>query len=189
MEWIVGNESKHFPFLMTNTIFLDLPHRDPYRAIISYWHLTKSNSYTQSTEKKQFQTSEFRKFVMFAIEEWLLLISDWVLHHDKLHVVFYEELMEKTDNEIRQLLQFLNLEVDETRMRCIAENIFSSLKREKTGKLFIPFSKSQHIIIDNHIYEANILLDTVDRTLPTHLYEFYHNYDDSDTTIIRGKTV
>ena len=64
--------------------------RDPYKALMSYWHMKKSNTLTESADPKEFQNSSFDVYVNTAIVRWLEVILDWVEYADKLHVVFFE---------------------------------------------------------------------------------------------------
>ena len=64
--------------------------RDPYKAIMSYWHLKKSLTYTQSADSRDFQSSAFDAFVNTAVVRWFEVILDWAEHAEKLHVVFFE---------------------------------------------------------------------------------------------------
>ena len=148
--------------------------RNPYHALVSMWHFYNSGWHTTSAEFSEFQTDKFRKFVIRDIEFWLETIEDWVKMSDELHVVFYEELVDNTDKELRKLLEFLDVDVDETRMRCINKNDLSALKRVKTEKLDVHFTKHQRNIIDKHIDEANkVVKRNTGRRLPLHLYDFY----------------
>ena len=109
-SWRDGNtivqKSHHRALITENYEDLDLPWRlvhmsyfqnkgillirDPYKAIMSYWHLKKSSTYTQSADARDFQNSAFDSFVNTAIVRWLEIILDWVEHAEKLHVVFFE---------------------------------------------------------------------------------------------------
>ena len=148
--------------------------RNPYHALVSLWHFINTLWYTKSAESSVFQNEKFKKFVIRDIEFWLETIEDWVKMSDELHVVFYEELVDNTDKELRKLLEFLDVDVDETRMRCINKNDLSVLKRVQTEKLDVHFTKHQRNIIDKHIDEANkVVKRNTGRRLPLHLYDFY----------------
>ena len=77
--------------------------RNPYHALVSMWHFYNSGWHTTSAEFSEFQTDKFRKFVIRDIEFWLETIEDWVKMSDELHVVFYEELVDNTDKELRKV--------------------------------------------------------------------------------------
>ena len=89
--------------------------RDPYRALISYWHLTQTQEHTGHTQASRlgiytiyniynitilltstvlalprFQTETFASFVTQGLDRWLQTVQDWAQHSTSLHLVFYE---------------------------------------------------------------------------------------------------
>ena len=86
--------------------------RDPYRALISYWHLTQTQEHTGHTQAyrlgictiftiftisqstvlalPRFQTETFASFVAQGLGRWLQTVQDWAQHSTSLHLVFYE---------------------------------------------------------------------------------------------------
>lgn len=48
------------------------------------------------------------------LDEWTKLYKDWLTnYHNPLHVVFYENLVNDTRNELQAILDFLNVTVTE----------------------------------------------------------------------------
>jgi hypothetical protein len=58
-----------------------------------------------------------------GLKRWYELIADWLDFGTELYFVFYEELVEDPLGEVRRLLHYLNLPVDEQRMACTAKHL------------------------------------------------------------------
>ena len=84
-------------------------------------------------------------------------------------------------------MKFLQMDVDETRMRCVLENDITNYKRVDKKKNFVPYTKAQHQLIDDIIDKADELLQSkLGQKLPLQFYDLYRNYDDSCKTYSRG---
>ena len=85
------------------------------------------------------------------------------------------------------MMKFLQMDVDETRMRCVLENDINNYKRVNKKQNFVPYTKAQHQLIDDIIDKANELLKSrIGQILPLQFYDLYRNYDDSCKTYSRG---
>lgn len=85
-------------------------------------------------------------------------------------------------------MKFVQIDVDETRMRCLLENEITNYKRKDKISNFVFYTKAQHQLIDDMIDKANEILQA--RTglkLPLQFYDLYKSYDDSCKTFSRGE--
>ena len=85
-------------------------------------------------------------------------------------------------------MKFVQIDVDETRMRCLLENEITNYKRKDKISNFVFYTKAQHQLIDDMIDKANEILQA--RTglkLPLQFYNLYKSYDDSCKTFSRGE--
>ena len=120
--------------------------RNPYRAIISYWNYKKTSSQTGFAKKNTYDTQEFRNFVFSCIYKWFELIDDWVKFGKELYFVFYEELKENPVEEIKKVLLFLGLDVDEDRLACLSDYLTGSFNRSNKT-MDDPYTEEQHLLI------------------------------------------
>ena len=91
--------------------------RDPYRALISYWHLiqTKEHTGTKDLRNQSLKLdSSFDSHVRRGADRWLELILDWAEHCAKCHLVYFEVEIEycqaQSPNTKYQILKFNNLD-------------------------------------------------------------------------------
>ena len=62
--------------------------------------------------------NNFERFVLENIHIWTTVIEDWVRVGDIL-VVHYENILEDRTTELKKILNFLDVEVNETRIKCV----------------------------------------------------------------------
>ena len=67
-------------------------------------------------------SSEFQEFVTVGASRWYEVISDCIQFGKKVYFIFYEEIKEEPISEIRKLMDYLRIPVDETRLRCIKDH-------------------------------------------------------------------
>ena len=141
--------------------------RNPYRAIISYWNWEKTGGHhTKLVKDNTYNSREFSDFVFTGIYRWFELIDDWINFGKDLYFVFYEELKENPDEEIRKLLLYLGLEVDEGRLSCLSNNLAGSFHRvSKDTKN--PFTEEHQLMISSVVEKVDRMLQNVlDRNMP-----------------------
>ena len=100
-----------------------------------------------------------------------------------------QELQTETEKIVRKMMKFLQIDPDDTRLRCILENDIKKYKRVNKQQNHDPYSKAQHQLIDDLIDKADEFLQKrIGLKLPKQLYDFYQNYEDSCRTFSRGMT-
>ena len=58
-----------------------------------------------------------------GVLRWASLIKDWVKYGKEVYFLFYEELKEDPIGEMEKLLEYLKIEVNQSRMRCIEKHL------------------------------------------------------------------
>ena len=153
--------------------------RNPYKAIMASWNIRSTLSHTETINSETLTSKQFRAYVGLGGSRWLKIITDWVGLGNKVYFMFYEDLVDDLTEEIRNLLNFLKLSVDEERLKCIerhSEGIFHRTKHLTDD----PFSANDHDAININIEIANrILKEKTGRELPLKKYELYTLYEDA----------
>ena len=94
----------------------------------------------------------------------------------------------KKEEEVRKLMKFLQIDVDETRLRCLLDNEVTNYKRMNKKPNFVVYTKAQHQLIDDIIDKADEYLQARKGVkLPLQFYDLYKTYDDSCKTFSRGE--
>ena len=149
--------------------------RNPYHAIISYWNFQKIGwpRVAQAEEVKLggYNTSEFRNFVFRGIYRWFELIDDWVQFGSDLYFVFYEDLKENPIEEMRKLIAYLGLELDEDRLACPSRHLSESFHRA-TQHTQDPFTEEHHLMISSVLLRVErLLIDQFGIKMPKYSYQ------------------
>ena len=69
--------------------------------------------------------AEWIDFLMVQARLWLVTASNWISNSSALLIVHYEELKIEPLPELRKMLRFLRVPVDEQRLKCIEVPLFS----------------------------------------------------------------
>lgn len=71
-----------------------------------------------------FSPTEWQDFVMDQTRHWLGTAVNWTENSKQLLVVHYEKLKEDPIPELRRIMKFLDLPIDERRLDCVRVIIF-----------------------------------------------------------------
>ena len=146
--------------------------RNPYKAIISYWNWEKTGGHhTKVVKYDTYDTQEFRDFVFTGVYRWFELIDDWIKFGKDLYFVFYEELKDNPVEEIRKLLLYLGLEVDEGRLACLSNHLVGSFHRVSKDTED-PFTEEHNLMISSVVEKVDrILQNVLARKMPSYRYQ------------------
>lgn len=119
-------------------------------------------------------------FVRVKIASWENLYLDW-LHEaesEDIHVIHFETLKQDLVSSLRALVQFMELEVDEGRLKCTWRNNEGNFHRKKAGGSLAakenPFTPEHTILIRDSIHRVNqALFEKKKPEMPLDQYEFY----------------
>ena len=101
------------------------------------------------------------------------VISDWLQFSVDIHCIYYEELTDDPLAEMRKLLKYLHLPVNEERLQCIDKHSSGSFHRVH-HQSEDPWSPELHQVFDDTIDEANkMLIQKTGRALPLSNYQYY----------------
>lgn len=102
----------------------------------------------------------WKGFFYTMAKDWEKMNLDWYYgFQPKLRLVmFYDQITENPDRELRRLLDFLGVAISDTTMQCVMDKKEGIYKRAKRLLNFNPFDDSMKAFLDdrrNHVY--NIL--------------------------------
>ena len=94
---------------------------------------------------------------------------------DQLLVVHYEQIRKDPMKEVKKIINFLNIEEDPGRLKCLLKYQNGFFKRKSKPKLSeIPFSRSLRAGIDKIIRSVNlVLVKNGHSSLPTESYNYF----------------
>ncbi|GAV08051.1 hypothetical protein RvY_17802 [Ramazzottius varieornatus] len=124
--------------------------RKPEDAILAKWNQYKTRTHTGIAKGESYDTREWEYFAPRAINEWKDLNEYWLSQNPlTLHVVHFEDLMKNKKEELRKILEFINAEVDEEMLDCVAEKYEGLFRRRKYTLDFEPFNADLKEQIEN----------------------------------------
>ena len=110
--------------------------------------------------KKQNDSQEHlsEEFVLTAINIWRTTIEDWITLGN-VHIVHYENILQNKMREIRNIMNFLHIPVQNWRQHCVKHSTFDMYQRKNgTQPVRSPYSKSLKRYIWKNIYMINDML-------------------------------
>ena len=107
--------------------------------------------------KRLHYSKNFERFVLQNILSWRVLIEDWVVLGN-LTVIHFENVLTNKTREISRVLQFLELNIDSDRMKCVEYYNFDIYQRKHQSLETSPFTEKSRRIVTESIL-------SVDRTL------------------------
>lgn len=130
--------------------------RDPADSILSEFNREQSGGkHTGFAKEDKFKAGNlWHQFVKRSAYKWLLIYKSWLEHMSPsdILVVFYKDLVEKTETELRRLMKFLELDFREEDMKCTLERKKGLFKRshDKTKKDLERFDKDERELITGY---------------------------------------
>ncbi|XP_077995802.1 sialate:O-sulfotransferase 2-like [Glandiceps talaboti] len=127
--------------------------RNPYKAMIAE-HNRKFGGHTgYATEDRYTKGTEWNDFVMGKSRSWTNTALMWLQHCPKVLVIHYEDLMTDLNNQLRKMLTFLNIEINQERLLCAELNSSGKFKRpnRKKGMSFDPFTQEMHEYVQIYV--------------------------------------
>ncbi|XP_070580524.1 sialate:O-sulfotransferase 2-like [Ptychodera flava] len=126
--------------------------RNPYKAIVSE-HNRKFGGHTgHASAKKYIVGDEWVKFVMGKSRTWTNTAINWLQYSKRILVIYYEDLIEDHEREIRKILNFIELPENNGRLLCLSEDTDGPFKRPEKREIqrldFDPFTDDMKEYID-----------------------------------------
>ena len=117
-------------------------------------------------------TDAFQDFASKEADRWFEVIRNWLILGQQVHVVFYEELVNSLEAELKKIVLFLKLKIDHERFGCILRSKFESNKRKKKKLPRNPFGNVNILKIHNIMNMTNdLLINHGYKALPLELYK------------------
>ncbi|XP_033102142.1 WSC domain-containing protein 2-like [Anneissia japonica] len=137
--------------------------RNPYDAMLSE-HNRKFGGHTGHANPMQYkQGTEWTDFVLGKSRTWTNTALNWLLHQPNIHVVHYEHLKTDIYGELKKIVQFLKLPVNESRLLCVASDPVGKFKRPPAPKGkqldFDPFTEDMREMVSLYIKSVAMALD------------------------------
>ena len=89
-----------------------------------------------------FPPSDWNHFARFQSLCWMNTTLDWLMFQGPVHLVFYEDLLDNLPEEMRRILEFLDITIEEKDFACMLRYKDGIYKRRKRTLPFDPFSDS-----------------------------------------------
>ncbi|KAG7167505.1 WSC domain-containing protein 1-like 5 [Homarus americanus] len=110
------------------------------------------------SERYNHINSIFRFYVDQAVSLWEEMATDRLLWSSKpVYVLHYEHLLQNTTHQLRRLLHFLSVPVDEGRLACVSSHLTGPFKR-RGNKTLDPFTREEKQRLSKAVQRVNRLL-------------------------------
>ncbi|XP_046655773.1 WSC domain-containing protein 1-like [Daphnia pulicaria] len=157
------------------SIFLN---RNPYEAILSF-HNFLYGGHVGHASSANFRRSEWPDFLMDQTRRWLSTAVNWTQYSTELLSIHYEDLRKDPRPQLRLILEFLQLPVDERRLDCIEKyppkkfHRKNRLGEELDEKAIFP-ERMRHVLDRAIRYVDYLTQQTGNRGLPLDNYSYYN---------------
>ncbi|XP_069160117.1 WSCD family member AAEL009094-like [Procambarus clarkii] len=124
--------------------------RDPYLAIQAEFNRQSGGHIGHAQPDKYTRDGGhyWEKFVTNKALAWMNTTLDWLKFEGPLHLVFYEDLLDNLPEEMRRILEFLDLEVTENNFDCMIRHQDGIYKRRRRPLNFDPFTPKLRKLVD-----------------------------------------
>ncbi|XP_006824932.1 sialate:O-sulfotransferase 1-like [Saccoglossus kowalevskii] len=105
------------------------------------------------------KSTDFVDMVKKKHESWRNLVVSWFKSGNPFLVVHYEDLVQNPIQNVKKMVNFLNITLTPERLKCLRNDIEGLYHRQHPAKFhFDPFTQELHEIIDEDIRVVNELL-------------------------------
>ncbi|XP_042210449.1 WSCD family member AAEL009094-like [Homarus americanus] len=124
--------------------------RDPYLAIQAEFNRQSGGHIGHAQPDKYTRDGGryWEKFVTNKALAWMNTTLDWLKFDRPLHLVFYEDLLDNLPEEMRRILEFLDLEVSDSNFDCMLRHQDGIYKRRRRPLNFDPFTPKLRKLVD-----------------------------------------
>ncbi|KAJ8044702.1 WSC domain-containing protein 2 [Holothuria leucospilota] len=128
--------------------------RDPYGSAIAEVNRRFSKGHTSFATEERFMGPQWRTFAIDHVEQWALDIKHYVVLPQKKLIVYYEDLQNDLRNQLKRIVKFLGLSLDEQRLQCTLQHREGNFHRPKRMLSFDPFEKPVRLVINKSIRDV-----------------------------------
>ena len=138
--------------------------RDPFSSLLAEFNRRSGGhiGYASADKYRRNGGRHWRNFVYNMANDWERMNLDWFygfLPKRRL-VVFYDQLKDHPERELRRLLDFLRVSVSNSTLQCVMDKKEGIYKRSKRLLNFSPFDESmKQLLLEKQkiVYEVSIL--------------------------------
>jgi len=165
--------------------------RNPYDAILSTHNFMYAGHHGRAPARN-FARPDWHRYVTIQADRWLDMASNWTIHSSsqKVLVVHYENVKHDLLNQMRRILSFFHLPIDEDRLQCLLMHKDGLFHRDpdKTPEV-VPFNQEIRKEMDKMIDHVNqkILIKRGYDPMPLHLYSYYQKSNEEILDEIKKK--
>ncbi|XP_061163273.1 WSCD family member CG9164-like [Saccostrea echinata] len=121
------------------------------------------------------KTEDFKQkwipYVNNSARHWLNMTKDWLNFTGDLHIVRYEQLKADPINEIKRLLNFLQIHISQEELMCVYQNMNGRFKRPRKNVTdYGPYSSEMRSILVQYEQQINEIIDQRYRYTPPKNY-------------------
>ncbi|XP_057367444.2 sialate:O-sulfotransferase 1-like [Daphnia carinata] len=158
--------------------------RNPFDALFTYGHyLWSGNDQTGTASPNVFNGTNWDDHVSYVADEWAEHADRWIQYIQEGTVIFYERLLQDTENELRRLLKAIHFvdanhpPVDPERMRCTLQHK-DRVDRKRSNKPKVSLRSMDHSKFMSSIERVQASLSKKGwPLLPLHLYDLHTPVD------------
>ncbi|KAA0197950.1 hypothetical protein HAZT_HAZT000570, partial [Hyalella azteca] len=124
--------------------------RDPFQSIMAEFNRQSGGHIGHALPDKYSKDNGryWKSFVKNKAISWTNTNLDWLQFKGPLHILFYEDLLDNLPQEIRKILEFLDIEVDDQSFDCMMRHSDGIYKRRKRNLSFNPYTLDLKNLID-----------------------------------------
>ncbi|KAJ0004222.1 hypothetical protein NQD34_010436 [Periophthalmus magnuspinnatus] len=129
--------------------------RNPYRSLMAEFN-RKCAGHLGHASDAQWKSKEWPEFVSSYAPWWASHALSWLKFSKRLLVVHYEELQKTLIPQLRLIVSFLNVTINEERLLCAHSNQDGHFKRSGSQRpTFDPFTPDMRTMIDSFIHDVD----------------------------------
>ncbi|XP_043910200.1 WSC domain-containing protein 1 [Protopterus annectens] len=124
--------------------------RDPYKSLIAEFNRKCAGHLGHATEQN-WKSQEWPDFVNSYASWWTSHVLDWLKYGKHLLIIHYEDLKRNLFQQLKLMMEFLNVTVSDDRLLCVENNKDGNFKRSGLKKDFDPFTPEMKDLINKYI--------------------------------------
>ena len=133
--------------------------RNPFPALVSSWRHVIGDDTIDPDHEDHYE--HFQKSALSEVQVWRDIAVDWLLVGREVMVVHYEDMVRDTRKQLERVLDFLNFNASEDRLKCVESFSFSKYKRRRRGIRREWFGQQLFRAVEEAVGEVNIILKEI----------------------------
>ncbi|XP_071790324.1 sialate:O-sulfotransferase 2-like isoform X2 [Asterias amurensis] len=137
--------------------------RNPYNAIIAEHNRQFGGGHVGVAPESKRKGKAWTRFVKELSARWKLVANNYINSQQMLHIVYYEDLQTNLYENLKMMVKFLNVPVNEDRLLCVLSNPVGKCRRSKkptSSSTFDPFTEEMKEMINLNIKHVSMTLES-----------------------------